>query len=157
MEAAALQLPYREGTWFGVPLRSGGFAAGRVARSTKRGKVLLGYFFGPRRAAVPLLREVATARPAEAALVAMFGDLGLIEGTWPILGEGESWAREQWPMPDFVRVEPITGRMWRVRYDDKDPNKVIGEERLDAVDPSLATDTMSGAGAIEIKLDRLLE
>ena len=63
---------YGEGDWFAVPLREGGFAAGVVARANPKA-VLLGYFFGPRRAAVPSVEEVSRLRPDDAVLVGKFG------------------------------------------------------------------------------------
>ena len=43
---------YREGDWFAVPLRDGGYAAGLIARANPKG-VLLGYFFGN----IPFIRQ----------------------------------------------------------------------------------------------------
>ncbi len=39
---------YPDGSVFLVPLKDSGFARGVVARSAPGGKLLLGYFFGPR-------------------------------------------------------------------------------------------------------------
>jgi hypothetical protein len=71
------KLPYREGTWFAIPLETGGFGVGVVARATKRGKVILAYFFGPHRSEVPSLDEVERLSPEDAVAVAHVGDLGL--------------------------------------------------------------------------------
>jgi hypothetical protein len=52
------QANYNEGDWFAVPLREGGFAIGVIARVMPRKEgVVLGYFFGPRRNAVPTVEE----------------------------------------------------------------------------------------------------
>jgi hypothetical protein len=51
------KINYREGDWFAVPLRDGGYAVGLVARMDNRGGVL-GYFFGPRRDDVPSPSDV---------------------------------------------------------------------------------------------------
>jgi hypothetical protein len=48
---------YAEGDWFGVALRGGGFGVGLLARKSAGG-VLLGYFFGPRRAVLPDLKDL---------------------------------------------------------------------------------------------------
>src|SRR5687768_5375020 len=83
------RLPYKEGDWFAVPLRDGGWAVGRVARMPpppKRGIHLLGYFFGPRRDRVPALDDVADLAPEAAISIERFSDLGLVRGTWPVLG-----------------------------------------------------------------------
>ena len=118
---------YREGDWFAVPLREGGYAVGVVARANPKA-ALLGYFFGPRRVDLPSLDDVADLKPDEAVLVGKFGHLGLTKGTWPILGRLEDWDRAEWSMPLFVRYEELTGLSFRVLYDD-DPNKLIREEQ----------------------------
>jgi hypothetical protein len=72
---------YREGDWFAVPLRAGGFAAVIVARAMPgREGVLLGYFFGPRRDRVPTLDELSALSASDAVLVERFGDLGILDG-----------------------------------------------------------------------------
>jgi len=67
------RLSYREGTWFAVPLKDGGYAAGVVARVGRRG-VLFGYFFGPRRPAAPSLSDLEGLTPNNAVL-AIVGDI----------------------------------------------------------------------------------
>jgi Immunity protein 26 len=147
---------YREGDWFVVPLREGGSAIGLVARANRDG-VLLGYFFGPKRLSVPTLADVQGLRPEDATLVAVFGHLGLTKGTWQVLGRVDGWDRGAWAMPIFVRYEELTGRFFKVRYDDDDPNRVIGEEEVPpGAAEQLPEDGAYGAGAIERRLTRLL-
>jgi hypothetical protein len=117
---------YREGDWFVVPLREGGYAIGVVARA--HGGVLLGHFFGPRHDSLPSLAEAAGLTAADAIVVRKFGHLGLKQGKWPILGRLEEWNRADWPMPVFVRHEESTGRSLRVFYDDNDPALCLHEE-----------------------------
>jgi hypothetical protein len=140
---------YRVGDWFAVPLREGGFAVGVVARANPQG-VLLGYFFGPRCEEVPTLKDVRGLKPHAAILVGMFGDLGLMQSKWPIIGRLDDWDRGEWPMPVFIRYEELTGRSFRVFYHDDDPNKVVREEQ---VPPGTAEqgpkDGMMGAGFVE--------
>ena len=147
---------YAEGDWFAVPLRDGGYAVGLVARAS-RGGVLLGYFFGPKRAEISTLSEVAQLRAEEAILIERFGHLGLKQGTWTVIGQLDSWDRTAWPMPSFVRYEELTGRSFTVLYDPDDPNRVVREEQIT---PGTAEqgpkDGMAGAGAVEIRLTRLL-
>jgi len=74
-----MKLPYSEGSVFLVPLRDGGYARGVVARAGPKGKILMGYFFGPRLATrddMPL----SDLAPAQAILRMRFADLGLING-----------------------------------------------------------------------------
>lgn len=152
-----MKLPYREGDWFAVPLPSGGFASGIVARTTKKGRVLLGYFFGPRRPAPESLVKLEAESPESAILVARFGDLSLIRGEWPILGRSHAWDRTEWSMPAFVRRDPLSGRTSRVEYADEDPNAVLKLTPLGpGEDEALQVDSVYGAGAVEMHLDQLL-
>jgi hypothetical protein len=140
---------YGEGDWFAVPLRTGGYAVGLVARANPDG-VLLGYFFGPRCEELSSLKGVQGLTPDGAVLVGKFGHLGLRNGKWPVLGRLAGWNRTAWPMPIFVRYEELTGRSFKVIYDDNDPNRLLREERID---PGVAEqgpkDGLMGAGFVE--------
>lgn len=147
---------YSEGDWFAVPLREGGYAVGVVARANPKA-ALLGYFFGPRRVDVPSLEDVADLKPADAVLVGKFGHLGLVQGKWPILGRLEGWDRTEWSMPVFVRYEELTGRSFRVFYDDDDPNKLVREEQVAPGDAEQGPkDGLMGAGFAEKVLTSLV-
>jgi hypothetical protein len=147
-------LPYSEGTAFTVPLRNGGYARGVVARAAPDGKVLFGYFFGPK---LESPEDAATddLKPEHAILSVIFGDLGLINGEWNIVESLPNWDRNLWSMPDFVRRDPIMKRAWRVRYSDGDPSQLESEEPV-AFDTNLAPNISSGYGAVELKLTKLL-
>jgi hypothetical protein len=146
----------REGDWFAVPLREGGYAAGVVARAHRDG-VMFGYFFGPKRAEVPALEDVTGLTPADAVLAGKFGDLGLLRGTWPLLGPCPHWERGLWPMPPLIRYEELTGRSFRVFYADDDPSEMIREEQIP---PGTAEqgpqDGLMGFGYVEKRLTALL-
>lgn len=62
-----VKVNYREGDWFALPLREGGFAVGVIARANPEA-ALLGYFFGPRRGEVPSLGELSDLRAGDAVL-----------------------------------------------------------------------------------------
>lgn len=151
-----MTLPYEEGTWFAVPLRSGGHGVGVVARATKKGKVLLGYFFGPRREAVPPLNETSSLRPEKAVRVLRFGDLSLVNKEWPIIGRSSTWDRRCWPIPSFVRSDELSGRAWKIDYADDDPNEVVSEKPITNGGADLERDAVLGAGAVELVLTKLL-
>lgn len=150
-----MKLPYCEGTWFGVPLRQGGFAVGVVARATTEGKVILCYFFGPRLTVVPELAELDRLRPHEAVRVVRVGDLSLIRGEWPIIGKTISWKRSDWPMPPFVRRSELSRKAWRVQYSDADPN-AIDHEEPEQYESTLERDAVLGSGAAELVLTKVL-
>lgn len=147
---------YAEGDWFAVPLREGGYAVGVVARANPKA-ALLGYFFGPPQAEVPRLEHVADLKPGDAVLVGKFGHLGIIGGTWPILGRVDGWDRDEWPMPVFVRYEELTGRSFHVFYDENDPNRLLREEQIaPGTDEQGPKDGLMGAGFVEKVLTTLL-
>jgi hypothetical protein len=152
-----MKLPYQEGDWFAVPLPSGGFASGIVARTTTRGRVLLGYFFGPRRPGPGTVDDLNDPSAERAILVARFGDMSLIRGEWPILGRSQDWERDEWPMPAFVNRDPLSGRAWRIEYADDDPNALINRTPIAVAETAgLEVDRVCGAGSIEMQLDQLL-
>lgn len=150
-----MKLPYREGTWFALPLRQGGYAVGLVARSTTKGKVILCYFFGPRLKLVPILGDIEQLKPGDAIRVVQVGDLGLIRGQWPVIGQATMWNRSEWPMPQFVRRCPLSRRAWRVFRSDTDP-AVVESEEPEPYESTLESDGLHGAGSAEILLTKLL-
>lgn len=137
---------YAEGDVFAVPLRDDGWALGVLAR--RKDATAVGYFFAPRMVAVS--GQVPRLMPDDLFVVKRFADLGLLEGDWPILGRLPDWDRWVWPIPDFGRVEPVTGRAWRVRYPDDDPSGRPSEEPISAEEcERLPRDGLAGAGAVE--------
>ena len=147
-------LPYREGTWFGVPLRTGGYGLGIVARLKGDG-VAFGYFFGPRRDSVPSVTEVENLSKDKTVLKIQFGDLGLLNGEWPVIGQHKNFTRSNWPLPPFIRVDEISGKAWKEVYSDS--LEMISD---DPCDPLLAKNfpksVLAGYGAVEKRLTRLL-
>jgi hypothetical protein len=150
------KLTYREGDLFILPLRDRGYAVGLVAKSGPRGRVLFGYFFGPRYGEVPRLSELTNLSPEDAILRCRFGDLHLMDGAWPVLGQMPGWERATWTMPPFVRHDSLTGRKFQVIYCDADPNVVVTEMKLASDADIEPKDALAGAGAVEIKMTKLL-
>lgn len=152
-----MKLPYKEGTWFAIPLRQGGYIPGIVARHVPdEGKIMLAYLFGPKREVIPTLDELGGLAPDSAIKVARVGDLGIIEGTWPIIGDTPNWEREKWPIPPFVRKDDLGKTACRVVYADDDPNQVISEERIPYESSGYERDSLLGAGAAEVAVSRLV-
>jgi hypothetical protein len=152
----AKKLPYKEGDWFAVPLENGGYGVGLIARSKPGGRILLGYFFGPRREHLPSLNDVQGLTVKDAILVRRFGDLGLYNKEWPIIGPSASWNRKIWPMPSFVREDVVSGETTLIDYSEDDLTEV--SERPGSPDDlhRYPEDGLSGYGAIGIKLTDLL-
>jgi Immunity protein 26 len=150
------RVSYAEGDWFAVPLRTNGFAVGRVARANHKAGVSLGYFFGPKLGSVPTRGQVEFLRPNSAILVRRFSHLGLLTGRWPRISSPKL-KRAEWPVPRFLRQDPITGKSYTVTYSDNG----ITESSLERSSPSdpdlLPKDGVLGDGAVEIVLTKLLD
>jgi hypothetical protein len=153
----AKTLPYEEGDVFGVPLEGDGWGLGLVARAAANGFVVLGYFFGPRRDDLPSAEDLPTLKREDAALVDMFGDRGLVEGSWPVIGPLEGWRREDWPFPAFRWTDAVSGTVMRVCYDDHDPSQQVSRERVDPAEAEgLPPDGLAGAELVCTRLSRRL-
>jgi hypothetical protein len=146
----------REGVWIGVPLETGGFTPVLVARVSKQPGVLLGYCFPIQGDLRQLDGELKTLSPKDAVVIARFGELGVIEGRWPVLAEASGWVRECWPTPFFSRREEFTGRMWLIEYDDVDPSEEKANRPASLNDPAVPRDGLYGALAFEKLLTKLV-
>lgn len=145
-----------EGTWFAVPLRTRGFAVGVVARTSSGGGVILSYFFGNVWDQPPPLRSIKDLRPESAVRILRVGDLGIVDGTWPVIGRDPNWQRSEWKSPEFVRRDELSRKAWRVAYSDRDANVVAFEAPTGYEETGLERDAVLGAGAVEIALTKIL-
>lgn len=152
----AKKLPYKEGTAFSVPLREGGYGLGVVARMAPKGKLVLGYFFGPRKETPEF--DLGGLQASDAVLVGRFGDLHLFDGKWKTLGQVPHWDRARWPLPLFLKRDPLGCIPDRVVIYDEDALDKPGRWEARAVIPhDLIPDGLMGAGFVEIKLGILLD
>lgn len=150
------RIPYGIGTWFAVPLPSGGYGTGLVARASGMGEAF-GYFFGPRRSTIVSYDETRKLRPEDAVLMRLFGDLGIIHGEWPIVGIDSELDLSRWKMPGLVHRDDTTGKTWIRHYDERRLGLFVREEACDpALAKSLPMDGLSGQRALETHLDKLL-
>jgi len=149
-------LPYQEGSWFSVPLRNGGHAVGLVVRCSREGKVILSYLFGPKRPGRASLGEVERLTPSDAIKALRIGDLGLMNGEWPIIGQTANWQRSAWPMPRFIRRDELSQRAWYSYYSEDNPAELLKDEPAAWGASSVDRDSVLGAGAVEILLTKLL-
>jgi Immunity protein 26 len=148
------KLPYKEGDWFCVPLESGGYGLGIVARTNGRG-CILGYFFGPRRAEVPSEGDAMGLTCGEAVLVAVVGDLGILERKWSIVWSPGVWDREQWPVPAFGKVDEAEAKGWRIEY--SDALQAVRSIRVSLDEARrLPADGVDGYVALEVRLTMAL-
>jgi hypothetical protein len=144
---------YKEGDVCAVPLRIEGYALGVIARVSLKPGLILGYFFSRKYMALPDLSKLQL-EPLEAEKIVIFGDLGLIKNQWPVLGQLKSWERTRWPVPDFFRKDELFEKAWKVRYADDDISKRLTEEPV-PYDQNLESDSVYGAGAVEILLTNI--
>ena len=146
------KLPYGEGDVFCVPLGDGMFSLGVIARMAKQGKVLLGYFFTTVFRQCPNVETMPSLRAEEAARVIRFGDLGLLNGEWTVIGRLPEWQRDEWPMPAFIMRPPLTNSASLTYNSDEDPNRISRIVKCDPNSEGYATDSVYGYGAVEILL-----
>jgi hypothetical protein len=139
-----------------VPLEDAGYAVGKIVQADMKGGVT-GYFFGPRRPAVPALSELTDLRYEDAVYVSNFGDLGLINGEWSVIGGHDEPDTRDWPTPAFGRLRNPPPQGFRVIYRDDNTNEPASVDPI-SVEECLAlpNDAMDGAGAVRIVLTRLL-
>lgn len=149
------KFPWKEGDWVAVPLvRRGGWGVGIIVR--RKGRAIVGYFFGPRRPEPPPLESVIGLRPEQAVLIANTGDLGLREKEWHLVGSQPDYARSDWPLPEFGR-DDLFGSYYAVTHDDDDPDEVLRERRISKEEYQLLhQDGVYGHVALSLGLDLTL-
>lgn len=149
------RLPYPEGTWFAVPLETSGYAIGVLARTAGKGPAF-GYFFGPRRETIPNLSDVESLRPEVAVVAALFGDLGLLKGKWPVLGRQANWNRDLWPLPALGRVDDVSNKALMVTYSDS-LDMIESQPCTVEYAKQLPSENLWGYSVVEFRLTRLLD
>jgi len=149
------KLPYREGSWFAVPLRERGYAIGVIARVAPGGRIILAYLFGSKFATIPAVEDVARFRSEDAIRCLRIGDLGLMNGRWVVIGDSMNWERRAWPMPAFVRRDDLSRSAWRSIYSDSDPSRLEGEESVPYEISGLERDVLYGYGAVELIMEHM--
>ncbi len=154
------QITYAEGQWFALPLLNGGYSLGLIIRGSYKTKAVLGYFWGPKYVNIPNDINIKEKSKNDAILVAWFGDLGIVNGRWPLINSTRTFSRIDWPVPYFSRNSPLTpGKGFLVEYDQQEPifGAPIRETLLNISElKDLPIDQLSGYGVIEIKISKLL-
>ncbi|MGH9524763.1 MAG: immunity 26/phosphotriesterase HocA family protein [Terriglobales bacterium] len=147
------KVAYKEGDFIAVPLREGGWAAGRIAR-VGSGGILLGYFLGQQYDDEPTIASVLRFKSDDAVLIAMFGDLGLLNGSWKVIG-ASAFKKSEWPVPKFCRRDVVSGKSYLVTYDVSDVSKEIDLKPI-SIERGVPEDGLFGYGAIELVLTKRL-
>jgi len=143
-----MAMELREGQFFLLPLDSSQYAVGLVARAPRRGGVLLGYFFGPRRIAEPSRDWLNSRLPSHAVFACRFKDTSLFRSEWRQLDVLSTFKRADWPVPAFHRFEGsvtyIPGGSsvtdWRVEYNDDNMVMPVSEAPAQGADLRLTDD-----------------
>lgn len=138
---------YQQGQFFLLPLSRTEYAVGLIARVPRRGGVLLGYFFGPRRSKAPDEVTLNALTASQSVLACRFKDTALIRSEWPLLGLLARFDRSDWPVPAFHRFDGSTTYIpgnatsdWRVEYSDDNLIVPVDERPAEKTDLSLAED-----------------
>ncbi|MCX7057479.1 MAG: Imm26 family immunity protein [Proteobacteria bacterium] len=148
-----MAIELREGQFFLLPLERSQYAVGLVARAPRRGGVLLGYFFGPRRIAEPSRDWLNSRLPLHAVFVCRFKDTSLFRSEWRQLDALSAFKRADWPVPAFHRFEGsvtyIPGGSsvtdWRVEYNDDNMVMPVSEAPAQGADLRLTDDLVYDA------------
>ena len=151
------KLHYSEGSWFGVPLPRGGYAVGIIARMAPRGRIIFSYLFGPRRSALPTADELSNLSPETAVEYRRIGDLGLLNGEWPIIGVHPLWDRSKWPMMPFIRKIDLARAARIVYYSEDDPSTREREVPTPFETTGFQSDGLAGYKFAEQKLDQKID
>lgn len=143
-----MAITVQEGQFFLLPVERGQFAVGLIARAPRRGGVLLGYFFGPRRQLEPSNEWLFARTPQQSILVGRFKDSPIFRGEWRLLSVMPNFSRAVWPVPAFHRFEgsvtyvpgASTVTDWRVEYSDENMVTPVNEKPAEGADLSLQED-----------------
>lgn len=108
---------YAEGDYLWVTLPSGLFGAGLIARAQPRHHAVLAYFFPKVFERVPRCDEVLQYTAADAILIGICSDLGLLDKEWQIVCHHPHWDRTLWPLPLFVKKDGLfTTQVFLAKY-----------------------------------------
>lgn len=147
---------YSIGDCFSIPLREGGFGRGVIVRMDGEG-IVFSYFYGPLIEDANDLKIDSTITPGREVLVGQFGDLGLLNNEWEIIGHLKNWKSSEWDLPKFLRWEEGEDTGVICAYDDT--LELISEESVLISDHDVSRipeDRLMGYGSVEIKLTKIL-
>lgn len=131
----------RPGNWIAVPLPSGGYVLGLIARR-KHGRMtqsMFCYFFGPRRLRLEDVRGSPELKPTDRIAFAYTSDRGIKVGRWTVVGALENFDMAKWPMPPGLGIiltqRPEIGLRTLWAYDDLTLEQSGPEETRFVYDP----------------------
>jgi hypothetical protein len=149
-----------EGTVVAIPVEPKGWVLGVYARVKKgrgSGGVPFGYFFGKVFDQLPDKSVIESLKAKDAILQSKFGDLGLIQGRWKIIGECKPWIRIDWPVPDMMYAsDEIFPYDQLIRYDENNMSHEIFRENFPPGSLNLPKASMPGSRALEIIISMII-
>ena len=150
------KIKYKESDILLLPLENGGFARGVIARMDGRG-IVFGYFFGPTIHNPDQFPMELDLVPDKAILVCQFGDYGLVNEVWKVVGHINEWSREVWVLPKFIRWNRIDPIGFITEYDDclNEVGETMIRDKSEAPN-GLPKDTLMGSEVVEHRLTLLL-
>jgi hypothetical protein len=143
------------GDWVAVPLPSGGFGLGMIART--RNEWVLGYYFAGRWKEPPPPETTVGRRPEDAILIRVLNEHDVITGQWPVVRRRDPrWKRTDWPVPLFRSEDVVEGFPLVVELSDDLEYLRVERARAEEV-AGLPQDGIVSAGSAAQELDALLE
>ncbi len=144
---------------FQSSLQVGSWGFMREQKKGRGGSAPFGYFFGKVHHELPKQSELSQLKPEESVLQCKFGDLGLIEGKWHIIGIIRPWIREDWPMPALMIPADKDNFLYfdqLIQYDENFPSKELYRERHPPGSLNLPLAAMPGSTALEWDLSDII-
>ncbi|MEM7375641.1 MAG: Imm26 family immunity protein [Bacteroidota bacterium] len=146
---------FTTGTWFAIPLKSGGYAIGIITGG--QSNIRLGYFFLDRFDDLPKSSDLKDLSASKSSLIAWFSAKGFKQGRWIVLESNRAFKRAEWPVPRFARVDVVDPtKGFIIEYDPNEPNHTQPLREIlcsSQETENLPYDGLFGVGAIESKLD----
>lgn len=137
-----------EGALFQIPLRSGGYGIGLVARTSRIG-LMLSYGFDRIYDVTPSIDQLQDLQPTDACNTQVLSDAAVTKKRWNVIGPLRCFQRAAWPNPPFRWIDRLivyVGPRFRL----VELRDVVPQAELPAFPPDLGWGT---ATLLEVSLD----
>lgn len=151
------KVKYVDGDIFVFPLRNNGFGVGLIAHHNKG--MIVGYFLNEKFKRIPKTDELNLKFEKKNIIyICIFGQLGLKNEEWKLIGRLDKFKKEDWPIPEFKRSVMFLEETWLgVSYDKELSIDTIERKITKEVAENMPDDGLAGHGFVEIKMTKLLE